>query len=162
LIARHYTAKHRARNAPRRADETLRVEIAKAATGLPVDLRRCAKAVVEAARAGVVDIRGLARLIPAGELEEAPAMRALCAVVDPATAPNTVSSAAGDQGDDQGEHTERASGVDRANRGRAVYALRDADMSVRAIATRLGISTSTVSGDLKARPSVGFTPEVTR
>lgn len=159
LIARHYTAQHRARNAPRRADETLRVEVAKAATGLPVDLRRCAKAVVEAARAGVVDVRGLARLIPSGELEEAPAMRALCAVVDPNTVPNVVAIRHADQGDEQVEHAEQDP---RSDRRRAVYALRDAGLPVRTIATQLGISTSTVSGDLKARPSVGFTPEVTR
>ena len=152
LIARHYTAQHAQRRAPRRAQETLRVQIAKAATGLPVDLRRCANAVVAAARADVVDVRVLAQLIPSGELEEAPAMRALCSVADP----NAVAIPAADNATDQAEHGERPAELDRAERRRAVYALRDANMPVRTIATQLGVSTSTVSADLKARRSVGF------
>lgn len=156
LIARHYVAQHRSRNAPRRAEELLRVQVAKAATGLPVDLRRCANAVVDAARAGVVDVRVLARLVPSGELEEAPAMRALCAVADPNAVPNAVAIPAADNATDQAEHGERPAELDRAERRRAVYALRDANMPVRTIATQLGVSTSTVSADLKARQSVGF------
>jgi hypothetical protein len=156
LIARHYTAQHAQRRAPRRAQETLRVQIAKAATGLPVDLRRCANAVVAAARADVVDVRVLAQLIPSGELEEAPAMRALCAVADPNAVPNAVAIPAADNATDQPEHGEHMAERDRAERRRAVYALRDANMPVRTIATRLGVSTSTVSADLKARQSVGF------
>ena len=83
-------------------------------------------------------------------------MRALCAVADPNAVPNAVAIPSADDATDQPEHGEHLAERDRAERRRAVYALRDANMPVRTIATRLGVSTSTVSADLKARQSVGF------
>lgn len=85
LIARHFIAEHRALLAPARAQEVLRVQIARAAAGLPVRLDECADAVVEAARADVVDIRALAATISADEVRAAPAMRALVTAVWPTT-----------------------------------------------------------------------------
>lgn len=154
LIARHYVARHATQNAPEKAHEVLRVQIARAATGLPVDLRKCAAAVVEVARVDMVDVAVLARLIPSGDLETAPAMRALVAVAEP----NAVAIERRANVSDLVEHAERPSDDDRAERRRAVWAMRDQNMSVRSIATQLGCSTSTVSADLKARPVVGFTP----
>lgn len=85
LIARHFIAAHRALLAPARAQEVLRVQIARAAAGLPVRLDECAAAVVEAARANVVDIRALAATISADDVRSAPAMRALVTAVWPTT-----------------------------------------------------------------------------
>lgn len=83
LIARHFVAEHRAQLAPIRAQEVLRVQIARAAAGLPVRLDECAAAVVEAARADVVDVRALAATISADDVRSAPAMRALVTAVWP-------------------------------------------------------------------------------
>jgi hypothetical protein len=82
LITRHFLAEYRAQRAPVAAAETLRVQVARAATGLPVDMSKCAKAVVEAARADTVDIQVLARTLDPSEIAAHPALRALAAVTD--------------------------------------------------------------------------------
>lgn len=144
LIARHYIAEQRPHTMPARVQETVRVQIARAATGLPVDLRKCANTVVEAARVDVIDVRRLAALVSDDELAQAPAMRALC-----------MSVPGFDQAEQDVEQVEQGTEQRRA----AVYALRDTGMTVRTIANTLHCSPSTVSTDLSAR-RVGFTAEV--
>jgi hypothetical protein len=167
LIAHHYVVLYRSKTAPLRAHEILRVQIARAATGLPVDLRACATAVVAAARADVLDVRQMARLIPSGDVEDAPAMKALCAAFDRIERANAERSLKVNHCPDQDVRVEQDPNIeqapgerstDRAERRRAVWALRDSDMSMRAIAEQLGVSTSTVSADLRARPPIGFRP----
>lgn len=80
LITLHYVGKHRARVAPQQAMATLREQVARAATGLGVDVRKCSRAVVDAAKADVIRVEDLSNLLDPEEVKEVPAMRALCAV----------------------------------------------------------------------------------
>jgi ActR/RegA family two-component response regulator/uncharacterized membrane protein YeaQ/YmgE (transglycosylase-associated protein family) len=64
--------------AEERIREALRVEIARAATGMGARTGRAQRATVHAARAGIVDVGALARTLPEDALTSAPAMRALC------------------------------------------------------------------------------------
>lgn len=64
--------------AEERIREALRVEIARAATGMGARTGRAQRATVHAARAGIVDVGALARTLPENALTSAPAMRALC------------------------------------------------------------------------------------
>jgi hypothetical protein len=64
--------------AEERIREALRVEIARAATGMGARTGRAQRATVHAARVGIIDVGALARTLPEDALTSAPAMRALC------------------------------------------------------------------------------------
>jgi hypothetical protein len=68
----------RTARAEERIREALRVEIARAATGMGARTGRAQRATVHAARVGIIDVGALARTLPEDALTSAPAMRALC------------------------------------------------------------------------------------
>lgn len=81
MAASHYEDLHRARMAPGRVMEVMREQAARGATGLPVNPKRCAHAVVAAAKANLISIEALTSRIDPAELEKVPALAALYSVV---------------------------------------------------------------------------------
>lgn len=81
MAASHYEDLHRTRMAPGRVMEVMREQAARGATGLPVDPKKCAHAVVDAARANLISIEALTARIDPAELEKVPALAALYGVV---------------------------------------------------------------------------------
>lgn len=81
MAASHYEDLHRTRMAPGRVLEVMREQAARGATGLPVDPKKCAHAVVDAARANLISIEALTARIDPAEIEKVPALAALYGVV---------------------------------------------------------------------------------
>lgn len=161
LIYQHFALKARKDTAPQRAAETMRVQLACAVVGRPVDLGDVQASVIEAARADVIDVRDLAGQLHDEDLLSIPAMRALHSVVDPESALALTSrlnaqralEAAGGPGKFQllpgmSVPEDRMS---PAERRREVWRLTDQGLTTRAVAARVGCSPATVSNDLKIR-----------
>ena len=87
MASSHYEDLHRARMAPGRVMEVMREQAARGATGLPVNPKKCAHAVVAAAKANLISIEALTSRIDPDEIAKVPALAALYGVVCTSTDP---------------------------------------------------------------------------
>jgi len=162
LIYQHYAKEWRAKTAPIVAAETMREQAARAAVGVPVKISRVQRAVISAAKAGVVDMRALTRQISDDDLLQSPAVRALHAVVDPEAAAALTVRANAQKAlstrETAGFRLLPVSSTDDApdelttqERRERVWELTDKGKATREIARILRCSPSTVSTDQRAR-----------